>query len=117
MAKQTTPREPTPQPPRPTVPPLPDPPALSATPTAAPQSAPGNNATQAEQISYLLQQVAHQQQVNTHQQQFNKWVIAKFQAVESDISEIHRKFNVREAREEHDQQSRRSRTNSEQFGK
>ena len=53
MAKQMTPRN-TPRPPRPTVPPRPETPVLS-TPTA-PTAAPGNDATQEQKISYLLQQ-------------------------------------------------------------
>jgi hypothetical protein len=67
------------------------------------QGAPGNDATPAEQISYIMEQLAHQQQLNAHfqqqfahQQQQNAWVHAKFHAVEWGISEIHHKFNMRE---------------------
>jgi hypothetical protein len=83
-----------------------------STPPTAPQAphapqAPGNDATQAQINSYLMQKLAHQgdqlayqQQFNAYQQQFNAWAHAKFGAVEWDLSEIHNKFNMREAVEE-----------------
>lgn len=56
-----------------------------------------------EQLAYLQQMNVHQHQVNVHQQQLNEWVQAKLSAVEWDVSEIHHKFNMREAMEKYEE--------------
>jgi hypothetical protein len=117
MAKQTLPqlRPPAQRPPRPVVPQFPPAataPTASTAPTAptAPEGAPGADATQEQMNVYLLQQLAHQQQLNTHQQQLNThqqqlntWAMAKFEQVDWDNQEIHHKFNMREAMEKYEE--------------
>jgi hypothetical protein len=53
-----------------------------------------------QKLAHQGDQLAYQQQFNAYQQQFNAWAHAKFGAVEWDLSEIHNKFNMREAVEE-----------------
>ena len=57
-------------------------------------------------ISYLMQREAYhtqrdayQQELNKYQQELNRYFMADSQATKWDISEIHNKFNMREAME------------------
>ena len=106
------PLEPTPRPRRPLVPDVPSFPQGLTNPSAN-LSAPPENASEKEMISYLMQREAYhtqrdayqqelnkyQQELNKYQQELNRYFMADSQATKWDISEIHNKFNMREAME------------------